>query len=646
MGDYRKVIAVCGVWLSEEKEYNFISELNRISRDRGYVVVAFNFSVDSLDVEEDIMQEKKLMELMGHMQLAAVIILGETIKNNMMIDFIMKTVNYKKVPAFSLELPIEGCIHISQKFGEGFKNIVRHIINHHGCRKIDMIAGVKDNDFSLDRVKAYKEVLEENGIPFEEKRLKYGEFWDRPARIATEQFLDEEPELPDAIVCANDAMAIACCAKIRERGLNVPEDIIVTGFDGIASGKVNYPAISTVEPDNESEVLMIFEILDKLEKGEDIDIKTTKYVDYKVRESQSCGCGNKDNRESIERMSAMGQAMNEQKWQMMAMNKLLLYSNEIKDLFDLNPLLEESIGLWSQNLYFVSVYEQFMKCDIDDREPQYVNDDSCVALLRYQNYTNMKDEAPFKEDCIMPDFDELFRHDSGYEMFMIRLLHTKSSLYGYLLEGFRTADERCMRRCEEFGLFLSTSINTILKNQKLTKLNERLRRINREIERVSILDYLTELYNRRGFFDELYKMVESEDNRGKYLTFFSIDMDGLKVINDNFGHNEGDFALRTLASAIKHFAVRNGICARYGGDEFVCAIITEQETSFTADLVRQRFQTTFHKNRELAHKPFSISASIGCRCAMITEDMDVEELMRKADEDMYIDKQSRRKGRA
>ena len=74
MSDYRKVIAVCGVWLSEEKEYNFISELNRICRDRGYVVIAFNFSVDSLDVEEDIMQEKKLMELMAHMDLAAVII--------------------------------------------------------------------------------------------------------------------------------------------------------------------------------------------------------------------------------------------------------------------------------------------------------------------------------------------------------------------------------------------------------------------------------------------------------------------------------------------------------------------------------------------------------------------------------------------
>jgi diguanylate cyclase (GGDEF)-like protein len=165
------------------------------------------------------------------------------------------------------------------------------------------------------------------------------------------------------------------------------------------------------------------------------------------------------------------------------------------------------------------------------------------------------------------------------------------------------------------------------------------------MERVSVLDYLTELYNRRGFYDELYKLVNSPDNNGKYLTFFSIDMDGLKQINDTYGHNEGDFALKTLAAAIKNFAVRNGICARYGGDEFVSAIITEQETAFTADIVRQRFDATFKKSRELATKPFVISASVGGRCGLINEDLNLEELMRLADEEMYKDKMARRKER-
>ncbi|MCR4993436.1 MAG: GGDEF domain-containing protein [Lachnospiraceae bacterium] len=644
MANYRKVIAVCGVWLSEEKEYGFISELNRICKEKGYVAVAFNFSMDSLEVEEDIIREKKLMELMEHFDCAAVIVLGETIKSDIMIDYIRKTVERMKVPAFSLQYPIEGCIHITQKFGEGFKNIVRHVIEHHGCRRVNMIAGVKDNDFSLERVKAYKEVLEENGIPFEEKRLKYGEFWDRPARIATDEFLKEE--VPEAIVCANDAMAIACTAVLREQGYRVPEDVIVTGFDGLTSAKVNYPPISTVAPDNETEVRMIFDILDRIENGEAVDTGITRYVDYKVTPDRSCGCGKKDDKESIDRMSLLALSLNEQKWHMMAMNKLMLIANEMHDLKDMTQILADSVGLWSQHLYFVSVYEQFLKNDTEETEDiSYVKDDNCVALFRMQDFEVVRDWTPFREEVIMPGLKEVFRDDNGYDMFMVRLLHTKSALYGYVFEGFRNVDERCMRRCEEFGLFLSTAINSALKNQKLLKLNERLTRINREIERVSILDYLTELYNRRGFYDELYKLVGLKENQGKYLTFFSIDMDGLKVINDNYGHNEGDFALKTLASAIRHFAVRNGICARYGGDEFVCAIITEQRTGLSPDTVRGRFKATFDKNRALADKPYAISASIGSRCELIEDGMDVEEIMRKADEEMYRDKLARRKNR-
>ena len=203
-----------------------------------------------------------------------------------------------------------------------------------------------------------------------------------------------------------------------------------------------------------------------------------------------------------------------------------------------------------------------------------------------------------------------------------------------------------MRRCEELGLFLSTAMNSILKNHKLMVLNNRLKQINKEMEYASAQDYLTELFNRRGFFEELYKIIGNPENQNKYLTFFSIDMDGLKIINDTYGHAEGDFALKALAKAIQRFAIRNGICARYGGDEFVCAIITDQKSYLTPDIVRERFQAGFSKDRELQDKPYSISVSIGCRCSKIDPDFNLDELMHNADEDMYQDKLARRKNRS
>ena len=641
MGNYRKVIALCGVWLYEEKEYNFIKELNKVCSEKGYVVMAFNFSIETMNIDDDAMREKKLLELMEHLDCAAVIIMGESIKGDRMLDYIKRTVDHMNVPTFALERPIEGCYNISMRYGDGFKDIVRHVIEHHGCRKVNMIAGIKDNKFSEDRIKAYKEVLAENNIPFEENRLLYGDFWERPATDATEKFLDSG-DIPEAIVCANDVMAVSACKAIRARGLRVPEDIIVTGFDGIESAKVNFPSISTVAPDYVQEVSIIFDILSKLEEGNEVDNSKTFYSDFKMVVNQSCGCGEADNTETFERVSVLSTLANDQKWHMMALNKLLLNSEDMEKLSDMTPLLDESVGLWLQNLYFVAVYEQFIG-SVDTDNSLYTKEDSCVTMLRMQDFTNITDSTPFKEEILMPDLKEVFLDDNGYDMFMVRLLNTKSDLYGYIIEGFRGVDARSMRRCEEFGLFLSTAINSVLRNEKLMLLNEKLRKINKEMEQASIRDYLTELYNRRGFYDELYRLVHDEDNEKRYLTFFSIDMDGLKIINDTYGHNEGDFALKALASAIKHFALRNGICARYGGDEFVCAIITDMETNLSADTVRARFQATFNKNKELLEKPYEVCASVGSKCHIIDGTLNLDEVMRIADENMYNDKISRRK---
>lgn len=643
MSEYRKVIAICGTWLYEEKEYAFVTELIRKCKEKGYITVAINLSMDSMNLVNDSISETKLLDLMGYLKCDAVIIMGETIKTERMLDNIIKTVKKMHVPVFAMEKHMEGCINVAMRFGTGFHDIVKHIVEDHGCRKVDMIAGVKDNKFSDDRIAAYKEVLAENNIPFEEKRLFYGEFWDRPTRIVMEKILAED-ELPEAIICANDAMAVTVCAVLHERGICVPEDIIVTGFDGINSAKINIPSISTVEPDCRGELEIIFDILERIERGEKPDLTDTRYVDFRVSLRKSCGCGDQNDYLNV---NSLSDSLNDQKWHMYSLNKLLLSSIDMNDVKTLQPLLNECVGLWNQQFYFVALYKDFVDGDFDFTQNYLSKQDEdaeCYTLFR------MKDSkydfgAMFRESELMPGLTELFREDSGYEMVMFRLLQTNMMAYGYLMEGFRKVDERGMRRCEELGLFLSTALDSLWKNHKMMIMTEQLKEINKEIEIASTRDYLTELYNRRGFYDELYKMIRDPENRDRYLTFFSIDMDGLKIINDTYGHTEGDFALKALASAIRHFVLRNGICSRYGGDEFVCAILTDQETNFTPEIVRERLKTSLYANKELETKKYRVSASVGCRCIRIGEKPNLEELMHNADEDMYQDKQKRRKNR-
>ena len=165
-----------------------------------------------------------------------------------------------------------------------------------------------------------------------------------------------------------------------------------------------------------------------------------------------------------------------------------------------------------------------------------------------------------------------------------------------------------------------------------------------KLQNLYCTDVLTGLYNRRGydmFFNDYYKECQ-ENHIG--LAVFVIDMDGMKGINDNYGHLEGDYAIKTMALAIKNFVARNGICARFGGDEFECAIITDSPLNMDADTVRDRLNGYIKKHSD-TNKPYEISGSVGSVSAVIDDNLDVDALMKEADQKMYADKEIRRKAR-
>jgi len=93
-----------------------------------------------------------------------------------------------------------------------------------------------------------------------------------------------------------------------------------------------------------------------------------------------------------------------------------------------------------------------------------------------------------------------------------------------------------------------------------------------------VKDALTAIYNRHGFYDELRNRIAKLAGKRKMLFMASVDLDQLKLINDHYGHIEGDFAIRSIAQAISDTAVEvDGICARFGGDEYVMCLVEEYD---------------------------------------------------------------------
>ncbi|RUO55405.1 PAS domain S-box protein [Pseudidiomarina homiensis] len=163
-------------------------------------------------------------------------------------------------------------------------------------------------------------------------------------------------------------------------------------------------------------------------------------------------------------------------------------------------------------------------------------------------------------------------------------------------------------------------------------------KIRRELEserKQALTDYLTGLANRRAFYQELDEDI-AELRAGLHrFSVALIDLDDFKLINDNFGHDEGDRALQAIANAIKETCRGSDFVARIGGDEF--ATIHPSTTVGDAEVILERVRA---KVLEVTRQHgWQVSLSIGiCHCERYSEHCTVTELMRVADQAMYVGK--------
>ena len=127
--------------------------------------------------------------------------------------------------------------------------ITRHLIQVHHCRNLLCLTGQAENPVSLERLAGFQEALAEAGIPYEEeKNAVYGDFYLFAAQKLAQEFADNSRPLPEAVVCANDMMAVSLCDALRNHQIAVPEDVLVTGYDGVIESALHLPPVTTYAP--------------------------------------------------------------------------------------------------------------------------------------------------------------------------------------------------------------------------------------------------------------------------------------------------------------------------------------------------------------------------------------------------------------
>jgi diguanylate cyclase (GGDEF)-like protein len=157
---------------------------------------------------------------------------------------------------------------------------------------------------------------------------------------------------------------------------------------------------------------------------------------------------------------------------------------------------------------------------------------------------------------------------------------------------------------------------------------------------MAFTDQLTGLYNRRGFINLAERQIKFSKRSKQKLLLFFVDVDKMKWINDNFGHEEGDKALINAARVLVKSFRESDIVSRVGGDEF--AILAIDAHDKTAEGQLERLHKLIKKSNSRRNRKYDLSISIGHAVFDPRHPVSLDELMSCADLHMYEEKKKKK----
>jgi diguanylate cyclase (GGDEF)-like protein len=168
----------------------------------------------------------------------------------------------------------------------------------------------------------------------------------------------------------------------------------------------------------------------------------------------------------------------------------------------------------------------------------------------------------------------------------------------------------------------------------------KLKRMEEKLHFLSVTDELTGIYNRRVFFTVAEHLLKIAKRAKKGLHLLYVDLDGLKKINDTYGHHEGDMTLVELATILKGNYRESDVVARIGGDEF--SVIPVGAEGDTDDVIKNRLEKALELHNAKRNRDYKLSVCCGVVFFDPNAPRSLDELLVQADKAMYTQKKRKK----
>lgn len=610
----RKILMVCSVWNEDYIGGLLRGMEKRIGEEdlELHVFVSYDTSGDSSFQKK----EQEIFELPDIENYDGVLIACNSVGSATAVEpLVTKCKKYNKT-VLSIEQKFEGVPVAGVGNYREFYRVVEHMITVHGCKVFNYIGGPESNMENLERFRAFCDCMKEHGLPVEEERVGHYRFLHKDGEIAYQKWKEQGVHLPDAVICANDNMAIGYCNAARADGYRIPEDLRISGFDNFDEGQYFSPSITSVNRNWEQ---LGYDSVDKLLQFMD-GIKAPADFDSKGRLAlnESCGCalGSRDVKADLAYVYYEKKQKEVLEFQQ-RMDRLLLC--KCRTLTEMRESLKWCLDTILIEDLVLCLNSSLFQEEMAGEKRGY---DNILHVITKQEEFNVEKSRTFEPARLFPE--------ENHKIYMFSSLTFGSDTYGYSIAIY---EDKLMKNdlYRAFKESATVALESIRQREELSRMNMKL-------QQLYVQDPMTGLYNRFGYMNQAERYLLSH-NREIYLIY--IDVDNLKSINDNYGHAMGDLAIRGVAQAIKMVFGDDCICVRMGGDEFLVMDASKEEQAIFAK--EQAVLDYLEDYSKRISCPFILNASMGhINSAGSNESLEV--LVKQADNMMYEVKQKRKKG--
>lgn len=502
------------------------------------------------------------------------------------------------------------------------KAITNHFIREHGFTRLCYMSGPLDFKDGAARYSGFCEAMAEAGLLIKPNTHFEGDYWKDKGELAVSRFYDCPPEeYPQAIICGNDYMAISVMEAVQNRGLRVPEDVCIAGFDDTPDSRTTTPPLTTIKIQPKEFIKIAIKSFEEAWEGKEIPM--LQYVNHEILLRDSCGCGKFEKTiNTFEMLKTLNRY-----------DALLRATSRITSDYQNCFTVENALTIANYHFPIMDCNRGYLcLCDNSDEAYNSIEEMQIYSknmYLRLQmdkhNIDNSKKfNLKFDRSEILPK--EVIEDKPHF--FVVFQIHYRTSTYGYMvLEPEKN---------EWPNIFIINFLNTIAYAIESSLMEEQFKELS-EIKNQYLIDPLTEVYNRRGFEKKIQQILtDNITYKNTLIDIISIDMDNLKTINDQYGHAEGDFAIISVINTIKDCLGENDFCARIGGDEFIVLLMIEDHRNLK-EFIEQVNKGIYKKSIEIA-KPYTLHVSMGDCGPTLVPDVTLYNCMQIADQNMYKNK--------